>query len=75
MEIQQKVPRITMAYLECGEKATLVSVNCCLTHLVLQDLLALSAHRSSSVALLLIAKSGISWDQSDQEPRSEGSDW
>ena len=64
-----------MAYLECGGKVRSVSVNCYLRRRVLQDLLALSAHRSNSVVLLLAAISETSWDQSDQEPRSEGSDW
>jgi len=57
------------------EMAIWVSVNCCLTHLVLQDLLALSARPSSLEGMLLTAKSGISWDLSGPELESARSDW
>lgn len=40
-------------YLESDEKETLVSVNWCSTRRVLRDQLALSAHQSNSVELLL----------------------
>lgn len=54
---------------------TQVVEDCCLMCLVLRDRLALFAPRSSSGALLLVGGFGISWDLSDREPGSGGSDW
>jgi len=75
LETQQRTRLTKKAYWVYDEMVTWVSVNYCSTHLVLQDLLALSARLSSLEVLLSIAGSGISWGRSGRELGSVRNGW